>query len=41
MGCYTLYDYRIVLDQAGNVTIPANTTCKNMEIFGPVKAYQL
>jgi hypothetical protein len=41
MGCYTLSGYRIVPDQAGNATIPANTTRKNMEICGPVKAYQL
>ena len=40
-GCRTLSDYRIVRDEEGNVTIPANTTCKNMEICGPVMAYQL
>ena len=40
-GCRTLSDYRIELDDDGNATIPANTTCKNMEICGPVEAYQL
>ena len=40
-GCRTLSDYRIELDDDGNATIPANTTCKNMEICGPVEAYPL
>ena len=40
-GCRTLSDYRIELDEDGNASIPANTTCKNMEICGPVEAYQL
>ena len=40
-GCRTLSDYRIELDENGNASIPANTTCKNMEICGPVEAYQL
>ena len=40
-GCRTLSDYRIEFDEDGNASIPANTTCKNMEICGPVEAYQL
>ena len=40
-GCRTLSDYRIEFDAEGNASIPANTTCKNMEICGPVEAYQL
>ncbi len=40
-GCRTPSDYRIEYDADGNASIPANTTCKNMEICGPVEAYQL